>query len=245
MASTPTPAPEAIGTVGRMTGVLFSPKETFADIVRRPTWIAPVVVVCVLSIAVVALFGQRVGWRSTIEKQFANNSRIQQMTPEERQAALERGVKAAPYYGYVFSVLGAVIGVLLIAGIYLGMFNGMAGAELNFKAALGIVTHSWMPFVIQGLLAFPVIFLRDPSTIDVNHLVASNLGALLPIDSSKWLMSLGTSLDIFTFWTLYLLAVGFSVSNRKKISVGKALVLVLIPWVFFVCLKMGLAALFT
>ena len=36
--------PAKIGAVGRIFGVLFSPGETFKDIVRKPSWFAPLVI---------------------------------------------------------------------------------------------------------------------------------------------------------------------------------------------------------
>ncbi len=247
MASTPTSAQgsASIGTFGRLTGVLFSPKETFPDIVQTPSWVAPLALICLISIAVIAIFGQRVGWRGFMEKQFEKNSRVQSMTPEQREEALNRAVKFAPIEGHVFGVGGTIIGALVVASIFLGMFNGFAGAELKYKTSLGIVTHAWMPFVIHGLLGIMVLFLKDPSTVDIQNLVASNLGAVLSSDSPHWLSSLATSFDFFTFWVLFLLAVGYSSSNPKKISVGKAFTYVALPWAVFVLLKVGLATVFS
>src|SRR5712691_3248497 len=42
MATTPAPAPEpqaSISPFGRIIGVLFSPKSTFEDIARKPSWV--------------------------------------------------------------------------------------------------------------------------------------------------------------------------------------------------------------
>ena len=82
MASAETPSPATTGSdssIGRIIGVLFSPKPTFESIVRRPTWVVPVVLGCVFFIAVVAIFTQRGGWPSFFEKQAANNSRMQKL----------------------------------------------------------------------------------------------------------------------------------------------------------------------
>jgi len=61
-------APERVNSIGRIFGVLFSPKETFESIVRRPTWVLPVIISTVLAICVVALFTHRGGWPSFFEK---------------------------------------------------------------------------------------------------------------------------------------------------------------------------------
>jgi hypothetical protein len=247
MASTTTPAPEAqasIGTFGRLTGVLFNPKPTFADIARRPTWVAPVVLLCLLNIAITAIFTQRVGWRSFMEKRFENNSSFQQLPPDQREQRLNQAVKTAPIFGYVFGVIGTLVVILVVAGVLLGAFNLLGGADLNFKTSLSIVSYAYMPGVLGGLLGILILFLKDPSTIDLENLVASNFAALLASDSAKWLIALAKSFDLFVFWILILLAVGFSAASPKKITMGKALGFVVGLWLVFVIVRVGLAAIF-
>jgi hypothetical protein len=58
-------------------------------------------------------------------------------------------------------------------------------------------------------------------------------------DNPKWLMSLAGSLDLFTLWTIVLLAIGFSVAARK-LSFSKALITIAIPWLIIVVALMSL-----
>jgi hypothetical protein len=251
MATTPPSAPgpaagEAhIGTVGRLTGALFSPKATFADIARNPSWFAPVIVIILLSFVVTGIFGQRVGWRGLIEKKMADNKRVEQMAPDQKERLIEQQTKFAPIFGYVGIPIFIFGGALIGAGVLLGAFNVTSGAQLNFKTCLGIVTYSWMPAVIQQILGILILFVKSPDTIDIEHLVASNAGAFLADDAPKWLMSICTSLDIFTFWTLFLAALGFAVARPKKISMGKSLGTVIGLWVIWILVKAGLAAVFS
>ena len=249
MASTtiaPEPAaPAQIGTMGRLVGALFSPKSTFADIARRPSWIAPIILISLLALVVTAIFSQRVGWRAFMEKQFANNKRMEQMSPEQRQQALDQALKITPVIAYAGAVLGTTVVALIVAGVLLGIFNVLAGAGLNFKTSLGIVSHAWMPSVVGLLIGVLVLFLRSPETIDLEHLIASNLGATVSDESPKWLMTLATSIDIFTFWTIGLMAIGYSAANPKKISVGKAFAYVLLVWIAYVFVHTGWAAIFS
>jgi hypothetical protein len=127
----------------------------------------------------------------------------------------------------------------------MGIFNAMAGTKTGFSTALGIVAHSWMPFAVAGILGIIVMYIKDPSTVDLEHLVASNPGAFLADTSPKWLMSLATSFDIFTLWVLVLQAMGFSATNPKKISVGRAFGIIFGVWLIFVLIKTGLAAAFS
>jgi Yip1 domain len=242
--SSPEPA-APVSSIGRIFGVFFSPKTTFESIAKRPTWLAPLILLCLVQLALTAAFTQRVGWRGFMQKKLENNSRVQQMTPEQQENLLDRQAKIAPVFGYAVAIVGPFAGAVIVAAVYLAVFNLLAGANIKFTTSLGIVAYSWMPAVVAILLGILIVFLKDPSTVDLQHLIASNAGAFVSDDSPKWLGVLLGSLDIFVIWTLLLLAAGYSATNPKKISYGKALAWVVAVWLIFVLLKTSSAAAFS
>ena len=234
----PTP-PAKMNDFARVAGVLFNPRATFQDIVERPSWLVPLALLLVLTVAVIALFGQRVGWRPFLEKQFDKDPRISQLSPEDRDKAMDRAVKFTPPIVYAAAVIGTFIAPIVVAAVMLLAFNLLASARINFKTAFAIVAFSWMPYLIHGLLSILLLFLKSPDSIDLEHLVASNPGAFLSSDSAKWLMTLGTAFDIFTFWVIALQGLGFSTAEPKKISFAKGLTIVAIVWAIYVAVKVG------
>jgi hypothetical protein len=134
---------------------------------------------------------------------------------------------------------------VIVAAVFLGAFNLVIGAKTTFSTALGIVSYSWVPLLIHGVLGIVILFVKDPSTIDIKNLVASNPGALLSDDSAKWLVTLCTSLDIFAFWVMALQAFGFSATNPKKISFGKAFGTIFAVWFLYLLVRVGFAAAFS
>jgi Yip1 domain len=242
-------APTSVNSFGRVFGVLFNPKPTFESIAQRPSWVLPLLLLFVISVAIIAIFGQRVGWRPFMERQIANNSRAQQrmeqLPPEQRERIIEQQTKFASVFGYVGVVVFTFGGAVVVAAIFLAAFNLVSGTKIGFSTSLGIVAHSWMPYLVSGLLGILILFIKDPSTIDIQNLVASNPGTLLADNSPKWLVSLLTSLDVFTFWVLVLQGIGYSAANPKKISFAKAFGTVLAVWAFYVVVKVGLAAAFS
>ena len=247
MASASTPSEASTGSdnsFGRIFGAIFSPKPTFESIVRRPTWIVPVLLGCILFIAVVFVFTQRGGWPSFFQKQMADNSRIQQMTSEQRENVMEKQLKYAPMFGYFEGVVIPPLGAVITAAVLLGIFNLTGSTQTTFKVSLAIVAFAWSPWLIHGLLSVLILFLKDPATVDLQNIVASNPGAFLSETSPKWLAALLGSIDIFSIWTLFLLAIGFSATNPKKLSVGKAFALAASGWIIFVLIKVGLTAAF-
>ncbi len=238
-------APAEVSSIGRIFGALFNPKPTFESIVRRPTWVLPIILGCVVFIGVVAAFSYRVGWQGFMEKQFANNSRVQSMTPEAQQALIEKQVKIAPIFGYVEGVIIPFTSALAVAGVLLGAFTVMGTTKTDFKTSLGIVAYAGTPWLIHGLLSIVIIFLKDPSTVDLQNVLTSNPAAFLSSDAPKWLAALLGSIDIFSFWNIALLGIGFSATNPKKLSFGSAFGTVLAIWSFFVVLKIAVIAAFS
>lgn len=242
-------APPSMGALARVVGAIVSPRATFQDIARRPGWLLPVILLIVCSCALTTVFTQRVGWRAFMEKQDLQSRRAQQqmaqMTPQQKERMIQLQVKAAPIVGYVGGVIGFPISMLVIAAIFMGVFNATASAALDFKTSFSVVAHAWMPFLLATLLGILVLFLKPPDTVNLQNLVASNVAALLSNSAPRWLEAIGESLDIFTFWVLGLMAFGYSVSRAKKLGRGTALSWVVGVWVVYVLIKAGLVAIFS
>ncbi len=239
-------APQSMGAFARVIGALLSPRATFQDIARKPSWLLPLLIIILLNIAITGIFGHRVGWRAFMERQNMQNRRaqqqMQQMTPEQREHMIDLQVKVAPIAGYIGAIVIWPLFALITAAIFMGILNATSSTGMDFKTSFGVVTHSLMPLVIAFLLGILVLFLKPPDTVDLQNLVASNVGALLSKSAPMWEQSTGTSIDIFTFWVLGLMAFGYSVVRPKKLKMGTALAWVVGVWVVYVLIKAGLLA---
>ena len=153
-------------------------------------------------------------------------------------------IKYGPPVVYAEIVIVFFAGAVIMAGIFLGIFNGLNGTQIGFKTSLGIVAHAWMPGLISGLLALLIVCLKDATTVDLQNIVASNAGAFLSSNSPKWMVALLGSLDIFSFWFMILLAIGYSAAAPKKLSFGKAFTWIVGVWLVYVLVKVGLTAAF-
>lgn len=242
-------APQPMGAVARVFGALFSPRATFEDIARKPGWLLPVVLLIVINLGVIGVFSKHVGWRTFIEKQDLQSRRAQQqmaqMTPAQKERMIQLQTKFAPIVGYVFGVIGTPIVFLIIAAIYMGIFNATASAALDFKTSFSVAAHAWMPFSILGLLGILVMYLKPPDTVNLQNLVASNVGALLGNSAPVWEQTLCGSLDVFSFWAIGLLGFGYSLARPKKLKMGTTLTWVIAVWAAFVLIRTGLAAMFS
>jgi hypothetical protein len=245
---TPETAPEnaaPMSEVGRITGVYLDPKKAFADIAARPRWYVPIILMVAAALAFVYLYTSHVGWERFMRQTLENNSRMQQLDAEKREAVIEQQTKLAPIFGYVGSLVFIPVAALAIAGAVLLMCKMMGAASLTFKQMFGISSYAMLPTLLASILAIVVLFLKDPEQFNLQNPLAFNLGAFLepPPNTGKALYSLATSIDLFSFWTILLLATGITVAARK-FTFSKALVAVVVPWVIYVLVKSGWTGMF-
>jgi len=240
----PEPQPQ-MSAISRVFGVLFSPQKTFEDIVRKPGWVLPIVLLTILSIAVSFGLNQRVNWREFMSQQIEKSPQGAQLSTEQKEQRIEAGAKFSPISTYVFGTLGPLLIALIMALVMWGAYSLLGGASTNFSTAMAITAHAFMTGLISSPLFLLVIFLKAPGTIDLDNPVATNLAAFLPDDSAKWLVALLKSFDVFTFWTLILIAIGFAVTSPKKLKGSKPYVVAFSVWAAYVVCRVGFAFAFS
>ena len=244
MATIPTPMPGAspepqasISPVGRIFGVLFSPKATFEDIARKPSWVLPVVLSTVLGILATVMLNQRVDWRDFISQQIEKSPRASSLSAEQKQQQIEMGTKISTNLVYVVGAVGSILFAVVVGAVMMLAYNLLAGAGASFSQAFGIAAHTLMTGLVSTPIFLLVMFLKPKGTIDPENPVVTNLAGFLPEESAKWLMTLCKSIDIFTIWTLVLLAIGFAAVNPKKLRGGKSYVIAFSVWGAVVVVK--------
>ena len=248
MAATSMSAPEAqaaIGPWGRITGIFFSPKTTFEDIARKPSWVLPVVLITLLSIAVSLAINQRINWREFMTQQIEKSPSASELSPEQKEQRIEGGAKFSPPFTYAIGFLGPVIAVLVVALVMWAAYNLLGGANTDFGTSFSLVSHAFLTGLVSSPLFILILYLKPMGTVDLENPVAANLAAVLPDASAKWLVALCKSLDIFAIWTLILLAMGFAATNPKKLKGGKAFSIAVTVWAAYVVVRVGWAFLFS
>ncbi len=229
--SEPTPEAQAsVSPFGRIAGVFFNPAQTFADIARRPSWLLPLVLLVLVSVGIGIVLAQRVNWEEYLSAKMDASPSASQLSPEQRQQRIEVGAKYARLWCYGFGPIVMPVTLLFFAALYLGAFNLLANARLRFGQSAGIVAHALMPSLVSGILAIVVLAVKDPSTIDPNHPLASSLYVFLPDGAPQWLQSIGSSIEIFFLWMLVLVSIGFAAANPRKVTRARAFGIVFGLW---------------
>lgn len=235
-----------MGEFSRLIGVFFEPKKTFEDVARRPTWLVPLALLILAVIGYTMLYTQHNGWEQFMRHQFANSSRAQQIPPEQLERTIATQSRLAPLFGCGAALLGIPFADLAIAAVLLGVVAGIMSAPLKFKQVFAIVCYANLPGLISTSLAAVVMFLKNPEDFDLQNPLVFNAGAFMdPDHSSKFLYSLATSIDLFAFWIILLIATGLKAAAGKKLSFGGALFSVVLPWLVWVLLKSAAAGAFS
>ena len=166
------------------------------------------------------------------------------MSEDQKEHAYEQAATRGKVVRYIRGFIGWPLLLLISSGIYLGAFKLIGGARTNFATAFAVTAFAHLPMGLRELIAIPVLFLKDPASIDPENFLASNPAAILGSDVPTWLAVPLTSLDVFGLWALVLMAVGFSATDPKKLPMGKSLAIVfaifisiilfftLLAWVF-------------
>ncbi len=235
-----------MGEFSRLTGVFFEPTKAFADIAERPRWIAPMILVILAGLAFAFAVSSRIGWdtvaRQQIEQRAATASQQQR---EAMEKSMDLSVKITKFAAFGGVIVFPAIMYLIVAGILLGIVNGLMSAGLRFKQMFAIQCYASLTGVVGAILGIVVIFLKAPADFNIQNPVGFNPGAYMdPQTTGKFVQSLATSLDLFTIWTIILVAIGIKAAAGKKVTSGGALMAVALPWVAWSLLKATLAGLF-
>lgn len=229
--------------VSRVVGVFLSPGETFADVVRKPDIIAPLIIGILATIAFSEIMLAKIGMERIVRMQFEQSGRASSMTPDQVDQAVSQGVKFGTILTHAIGLLGAPIGILIVAAVGLGIANLIFGAKTNFKTAFAVTCYAGMISVLGALVGILVMLFGDPEHFNPNAPVPTSLAFFMDqTHTSKALFALATSLDLFTFWYMAILGIGFAAATggrSKPLTVFFAFVAV---WAVYVLAKVGIAA---
>jgi Yip1-like protein len=246
MATTSVSAPGAqprLNPFSRIIGVFTCPKQTFASIAERPSWVAPLLLMVALSTCVGTLLNTKMNWAEYIRHKAEENARFSQMSEEQKDQALAGQVKFWSNFSYGVGIVAVPLSTLIFALIYFGAFNLFRGAGLRYGQAFAITTHAFLPTAISSILALIILPLKTYGDVDPENVVATSLKAYLPESAPKPLLALGSSLELFFIWCLVLVAIGFSAANPRKVKLGASFGIVFGLWAVWVLAKVAWAAL--
>jgi Yip1-like protein len=230
--------------VQRVINTFIAPSKTFTDLKRSASWWLPFLIGGIVYLMFISVVDQRIGFRKVVENQLRSQpkqeARLEQLPPDQREKNMAIQTKFWRGFSYGAPIIGLLF-YLIMASVLFGTFKFAANADLRFKTMFGILVYAWLPQIFVSLLAIVAIVAGVSSDgFMIQSPAATNLGVLVDPSSSPVLFALLSSVDIFTFWSLVLMAIG--VSYASKVKKGTAYAVVFGWFSFWVLIKIGLAA---
>jgi hypothetical protein len=228
----------------RWLNVYISPGEAFQEIARKPEFVFPLIVAIVGGLAVIETMLTKIGAAQIVRTSIEQSGRASSMSAEQMQEAISRSAPIVTVITHIVAVLGPVIFVVIAAALGLAFVNGILGAKLDFKISLSVVAYSTLIGAISSLMTIAVILFGDIERFNPNNPSPTNLGFFLnPLETSKPVMALASSLDVFSAWTLVLLGIGYSEATGRRVKALTVSLLYLGALLVWVLGKVGLAML--
>jgi hypothetical protein len=238
MTHTPADTRPPLGLWSRAVGIIFSPGETFSDVVRSPR---PVGILFLVALVTgLAASGPQFTERGRLAVRQMQIEQTERMTGRplapEQQAQMEQMAS----YGSVLTLVSTFVGLpifsLVLSAIFWALFNVVLGGMASFKHVLGIVTHSQVIFGLSALLSAPVLLMQERWS----PYGPFNLGALVPmLEPSSLVAATLSSMTFFGVWQCIVLGIGLAVLYGKR-STGP--VLTLLGFYLVVALGFGMVS---
>src|SRR5205085_2933885 len=248
--------PHKINALRRVLGLIASPGETFKEIRRRPTWLAPLVIAAA-AITVGNIFyylRANPDWEQRARARIEQHEKATgEITPQDQA---EKQIAFSKTLGQGFIVLPIITLPLIcffLAGVYYVCFGMVFLNTPSYKQTLSVVAWSAAAYrVVVTLVLITVLLVISNDKIKEldptpSSLVLSNLGSFLPRTTPAAIKSLAASLDLFTIWFLSLLTIGFTKMaehESRTNSVLKTGAVVFGLWLVWVFARAGMAAVF-
>jgi hypothetical protein len=229
---------------GNLFNLYFEPAAAFAKIMVKKRILLAILLQTAIGVAFTTIWLQKVDTREFMRQQMEQNSRIQQLPTEQVERIINTQANVMRTWGRIAPLIAPTVIDVVVALILLFVFRFFMAAEVNFSQSLATIAWS---FAALGLVQTPimllVLFLKGDWNVDPNQIIQANPTIFFEVTAvPRWLWTLLASIDLFSIWTIFLLATGYSVAGKRPLSTG--LWGIGIPWVFFVMLKVGFRLIF-
>ena len=223
---------------GRVIAVLFQPTKVFTKLAETPTWGVALIVLLLFGAISGYIVTQKMDWNDVVTHSV--EARGAQLNSQQLERATAMQKRMGPYLGVGGAVVGGTIGYLLITLLFwVGL--KLAGSDISYQTSFSTTLHGMMPLAVEALISIPVLLsMGRVGWLETQRgILATNLAFLAPQGTSIPMLGLMKSVDLFTFWSLALLSIGFAITGKvsRKASISVAIGL----WVLWVLVKFGFA----
>lgn len=239
------PAEVPLSPVSAVLGTFSRPGATFERLVRRPTWWLPLVLWVVAVFASSWFVTPKIDFDRSIRDIIARQAeRTGREIPESQIRTILERTDRNPLTVSAKGAAGFAVAFFLVALLFWGAVRAF-GSEARYPQLLAVWGHANLANAAGALFAIPVFLTLPEASVTqqaIGRTVKSNLGAFLPETTPAFLVSLASSIDLFTIAALALLVLGLE--RLPELPKGAAVGIPVAFWLVWVLGKAALAALF-
>ena len=221
--------------------VLWSPGEALFFLSKNPKVLTPILFLTLFSTVTGAVLVTKL---DSAELTMRALERSRSNLSDEQKAQLRRqmGSPVVKVFTFVSAVVGALLVVLIVAGIYFALFT-MLGREGSFKAFLSITAYAFVPRIFGSLAAVLSAYVVPPSSLMPDELGSLSPAVFLDRDAmSPVVFTAVNTIDLVTIWVLILLWIGYGFVTRKSLSKVSRAAAILGVFLLYVALRLVSAA---
>jgi hypothetical protein len=197
--------------IQRVINVFVNPGTVFKAVREKPRWIAPAVLVLLLSLLLT--------WYITpvIEKEQQEKMVTQLekrgMDQEKIDEAIQKSQTWMKYVMYPSALIGTLLMILAMAGIWLFVAKTLLGGQAAYAHMLEVVSLSMLIPTIGALIKAPIMMHK--MTMNVHF----SLATFLP-DSARetFLYKVLMNTDFFNIWFIAVLCIGIATVAGLKVK---------------------------
>ncbi len=221
--------------LARIVGIFTQPRSVFAEVKQQPRWLIPLLVLTVCSTVFTVTMNMHVGWDVLIRRELQMSRSGADLTSSQIEQYVRDQKPVWNYVTYIYGIFGSLIAALLISAV---MFIVFIEAGVTFRKVFSLVLYSMLPAAVASLLGAMVVLLEYPQNVDPGRVLPSNLAFFSEQEQilSTWQLSLSQSIDLFSLWSVGLMALGFTVFSRDR-SFLRCTLLTTATWMVLILVK--------
>jgi Yip1-like protein len=232
------------GFLATLLDVFIAPGDAFRAIARRPEWVAPFILAVGVGVAFSAIWTQRVDPYQFMKAQMEESGAGDRIPAEKRGDVLRTQAKFFTVFSWIGPLVFAPLAYVALAGLLLFVYRFFYAADVTFPQSMAVVAWCMAAFgLVLNPLILLVMALKGEWNVDPHSVVQASGAALVDkAATSHVLYALLGSLDIFSFWLIALLSIGYAavLGTRARTAAWPIVAL----WLVIVLCKCGMAAIF-
>ena len=250
---TPTDAPAPISFFESLTSIFFEPTRVFQNLRAHPNWLAPLIIISLLSFVYATAFVYRLTPERIVN--FTTDKVVERFNipPERAQQMKEQQIEEAKSPTRIAGrAVTTFVGVFVFSAILAALYMLallLFGGRIGFWQSLSVTAWAALPSTVIGLvLSLVLLYVKDPDDIHPvlgqSGLVTDNLSVLVKSAEHPVLFTVLSFFGILSLYRLWLTATGLR-NGGERVSSSAAWSVAIIFWLIGLLLLTAFSALFS